>query len=286
MYRIILSCFICVVTSVAFIGCDRISNDDSIQSQEFTQTTLEVGTSQTIEDTQTSSMTISLDTVPLATTASTPTDTATLDLETTSVSDTTTPTTTSTTSATNDVPSMLDLVSFTNDSDALPPLDDDLKSLFKDAFYTYYEFTSAGTIQVDASDSIQVDDRDYFKVTDNRFSSIGDVSKYLKQYFTDDFIENSFILDKFVERDGSLYTCIYARGYNISYCGHTFEILDQSDDEISFQALVYFSAEGTWADTSYYINTTPDVEYVTQLSRYLLVNTSSGWRFDTFSPIY
>ncbi|MEE7582889.1 MAG: DL-endopeptidase inhibitor IseA family protein [Oscillospiraceae bacterium] len=290
MYRIMLSCFICVTTSLACIGCDRISNDDSIQSQEFTQTTLEVTTSQTIEDTQTSSMTISLDTVPLATTVSTPTDTTTT-LDTTSISDTTTSTTstsatTSTTSATSDTPSMLDLVSFTNNSDALPPLNDDLKNLFKDAFYTYYEFTSAGTIQVDASDNIQVDDRYYSKVIDNRFTSIDEVSSYLEQYFTNDFIENSFILNKFVERDGSLYTCIGARSCNISYCGHTFEILDQSDDEISFQALVYFSADGTWTDTSYYINTTPDIEYVTQLSRYLLVNTSSGWRFDTFSPIY
>lgn len=312
MNRIILPCVISTMFAMMFIGCDRISNDEDIQNQDSLEiiTDTNTSTTQTLEDIQTSSMSISIDTVPLATnsTVETSVDNTTIISDTTSNSITTLTTVSNITSVSTSnitdntttsmttldtnvsteytVPNMLDLVEFTNDKNALPPLNDDLRTFFQDAFYTYYEFTSAGTIQVDMLDSVEVDDRYYSRVTDNRFSSIDEVSSYLSQYFTDDFIENSYILNKFVESDGNLYSSISAKGCDISYCGHTFEILEQSDEEISFQALVYFSTEGTWTKNSYFINDTPNIEYVTQLSRYILLNTQNGWRFDTFSPIY
>ncbi|MCC8069506.1 MAG: IseA DL-endopeptidase inhibitor family protein [Ruminococcus sp.] len=298
MNRIVLLCAVSIMCGVVFIGCDRISNDDTVNNQDSLETTTNIddtSITEILEDTQVS-MTISLETVPMATNSSVEisTDTTTSTSATYSTTLDATEVTTSYTSTIDTsssseeytTPNMLDLVEFTNNQDALPPLDDTLQTLFQDAFYTYYEFTSAETIQVDKLDIIDVDGREYSKVIDNRFTSIDEVSTYLSQYFTDDFIESSYILNRFIELNGSLYTNIVARSCNVSYCGHTFEILEQSTDEISFQALVYFNIEGTWIQDYYFINETPNVDYVTELSRYVLVNTPNGWRFDTFSPIY
>lgn len=296
---------VCLMISILgsiSVGCSSISNPDEGNLDLGTSTTYDTSVATTLEDTQTSEIgTISLSTVAMATNPVTESITSTTTLNTasttkpatttsqvttTSVKATTAVTTTQgTTSWENTLPISFDLVAMTKDENALPPLNDELKNLFEKAFTAYCEFTGGGTIKIDAFDTITLNDKSYSKVIDNRFSSVDEVTSYLSQYFTQDFIDSSYILDSFTYNNGELYTSLDAKGFNIQYCGHTFEVTDQTSKEIDFQADVYFCTE-TWNEDYYFINKTPTVDYTTQISKYVLIKTDNGWRFDTFSRIY
>jgi len=292
---------VCLMISILgsiSVGCSSISNDDTNDLDLGTSNTYDTSITTTLEDTQTSERgTISLATVAMATNPVTETTTNTTTLTTTSI---TTPSTTTsqvttipvktttqgTTSEENTLPIAFDLVAMTKDKNALPPLNDQLKNLFEKAFTSYYEFTCGGSIKIDAFDTITLNDKTYSRVIDNRFSSVDEAARYLSQYFTQDFIYyNSYILANFTDYNGQLYTSLGAKGLDMEYCGHTFEIINQTDTEIEFKADIYYSTE-TWNENYYFINETPTVDYTTEVSRYILIKTDDGWRFDTFSRIY
>lgn len=216
--------------------------------------------------------------------------------------DTTTPTTTPTTTET--IQTYVDsvgvtitcdvyhLVVFPDRPETLPSfLSSDLQQSFADAYSIQQniDFRTSPFLEYSESeeDTVRIGDHEnytsYCKVTNSQIRTLDDVETYLRQYFTDDYIDNYHLMDYFIEQDNYVYVYYMPRGGNVYYMGHTFYLDSQSDEKVTFHADAYYQVDDGAADMfngGYVYNQEPSTDYTVERKDFVLVKTENGWRID------
>lgn len=170
---------------------------------------------------------------------------------------------------------------------SLPPLEDDLKELYRGAYEIYSEI-NFGLLEYDEETTMEKDGFTYYKVTDGRFKSYDEFRNYLLKYFTENFVNGNILSPENIMflkgEDGGLYTLGGGRGTNIYYAGHTFTMDKESDEEIGFKATAYYTNSNEPYSGDYIYKTPENAEdYTTQDYLFVLWNDAEiGWRFNTF----
>lgn len=175
-----------------------------------------------------------------------------------------------------------------NDSkDGLPPLEKDLKDLYKNAETIYYNIVF-GNFNCDTSKKIEKDSFIYYKVDEPEFDSYDEFQTYLSNYFSEDFINREILSPnsvRFIKDDkGDLYMMDASRGSNIFYAGHVFHDVKTSDSQITFTATAYYSNSQEAYDGEIFYNEPENTEdFSTQNFTFALVKEENKWKFDQFT---
>lgn len=266
----------------------------------LTLATQNINTSNTIATTQDSQSTTVTTTTPKDTTTTSSTTKTTTATTTTSatttkeaITTTTPPVTTTVTEAT--VKKTFQLATpdlkyaiTTQDYNTLPQfLNDTQKQVLADA-YSIEQGVAFGCIFDYTSDSIIVDDRSYNRIKSSEITSLEDVRNYYRQYFTDSYIDSHSLMSYVTEYNGKVYGVDSARGGDITYIGHSFNLSSQTDDTIDFTVTAYYQFTDCDYDMyqgDYFYNQEPTIPYTTKTYNYRLVFTEDGWRVDSLEVL-
>lgn len=171
--------------------------------------------------------------------------------------------------------------------DGLPPLENDLKDLYKNAETIYYNIVF-GNFNCDTDKKIEKDSFIYYKVDEPEFDSYDAFQTYLSNYFTEDFINREILSPnsvRFIKDDkGDLYMMDASRGSNIFYACHVFHDVKTSDSQITFIATAYYSNSQEAYDGEIFYNEPENAEdFSTQNFTFALVKEDNKWKFDQFT---
>lgn len=266
----------------------------------LTLATQNINTSNTIVTTQDSQSTTVTTTTPKDTTTSSTTKTTTATTTTSAtttkeaITTTTPPVTTTVTEAT--VKKTFQLATpdlkyaiTTQDYNTLPQfLNDTQKQVLADA-YSIEQGVAFGCIFDYTSDSITIDDRSYNRIKSSEITSLEDVRNYYRQYFTDSYIDSHSLMSYVTEYNGKVYGVDSARGGDITYIGHSFNLSSQTDDTIDFTVTAYYQdftdCDYAMYQGDYFYNQEPTIPYTTKTYNYRLVFTEDGWRVDSLEVL-
>lgn len=120
------------------------------------------------------------------------------------------------------------------------------KELWSRAFYLTYMNVSAEnfgfTGDYEKSPRKTADGNEYHYIRTG--TDYGEFYSALSEVFTDDFLENTFIGETYINDGGEL---LFMKKYleeDISYRSHTYQLISQSGDEIRFKLTAYYSWNG------------------------------------------
>lgn len=173
--------------------------------------------------------------------------------------------------------------------DGLPPIRDDLKQIYTQALNLYYDI-SLGKLKT-TQQAITVNGTQYFKVQDDRFKNYDDFVAELHKLFTKEFVQEKFInASSFTKgSDGSLYMSGSARGADITYAGHAFEIVTSTDTTIDFIAIIYHYKPGNPPPSQakpFYVAPQDTSKYEVTTANYFMKLIDNQWKFSIFSDLY
>lgn len=262
----------------------------------LTLATQDMDTSNTTTTAQSSQSTTTVTTATPkdTTTSASTTTTTTSDTTKEAITTTTTPTTTTVTEPTVKKTFQLatpDLryVITTQDYNTLPQfLNDTQRQVLADA-YSIEQGVAFGCTFECTSDSILIDDRSYSRIKSSEITSLEDVRNYYRQYFTDSYIDSHSLMSYVTEYDGKVYSVDAARGGDITYIGHSFNLDSQTDDTIDFIVTAYYQdfTDGDYDmyQGDYFYGQEPTIPYTTKTYNYRLVLTEDGWRVDSLEVL-
>jgi len=174
--------------------------------------------------------------------------------------------------------------------DGFPPLEDELKELYKDTETLYLNIVF-GNLKYDTSKKIEKDDFIYYKVDEPAFESYDSFKTYLSNYFTDDFINREILSPdsiRFIQdENGDLYMLEASRSNNIFYAGHVFHPAQRNDNQITFTATAYYANNQKAYDGEFFYTEPENVsDFSTQDYTFVLVKDGDNWKFDQFTCFY
>lgn len=160
------------------------------------------------------------------------------------------------------------------------PSDDEMASIFEDA-YTVYQWFDLDplTVETDSDGNVvfySIDGNDYCeKVDDPAVSSLDELEDEVHQYFAPDLAETLLDDGRYFESDGVLYAIAADRGSDITR-GDVIskDVTDRSDTSITFTVTVETLNPETGEATG-----SEDIDY-----QYELID--GDWVFTTFESIY
>lgn len=173
--------------------------------------------------------------------------------------------------------------------DGLPPLNDELKEVYKGAYDIDYDLTFSNFTKQN-NESVYIDGNQYFRVTDTRFSSCDELHNYLSHYFTEDFIKNKGFLSGtkasplFRDYNGKLYRLSADRGSMDGLCGITFDIKSVREEKIEFTSTVYFY-DSPELYSKFYTHPEDTSKFTTQVFAFIMVKENGKWLFSEFDLI-
>lgn len=174
----------------------------------------------------------------------------------------------------------------------LPPVSDDLQQLFLSAYNLYVKYSSGGCYQFFAfksnengigtsTDSISLNGMTYYLIDESYFTDIQGVYDYFHQYFTDNMFKIEDFEDEFIEYNGKLYGRDGGKGVNMGYAGHTYQITNQTDNEIDITATCYIYNNMNDYSDELFFETPDDVNKYYIIERSIVFKKENGiWRVD------
>lgn len=161
----------------------------------------------------------------------------------------------------------------------LPPVSSDLQQLYQEAYEVYKAYSMGRSSLFDGT-TVTINDYPYCRVKDSYFTNMQGVSDYYHKYFTDNFISQLGIMSEFVEQDGYVYATDGSKGGIVGYAGHTYEITNQTDNEIDIKATCYIAMSDE--DTSQLFFSVPDdmSKYETMERSIVFKKENGNWRMD------
>lgn len=171
--------------------------------------------------------------------------------------------------------------------DAPKFLSDENKELFKKADYIYFNFfvcTGFDLIDYEKQEYVDIDKNGteyrYYKT----YYDYADFVDYIKSVFTDDKADELINgNDSYIDIDGKLCCMDGARGSDISYKGKRYELVSETDDEITFKAIAEHSWEGVYENEQQYRDegNIDDFEWEEEYT-YKFVKTDDGFKIAEF----
>lgn len=166
------------------------------------------------------------------------------------------------------------------------PGDTELQSTYKAAYdfciskcYSgNYYFTDS------AEDTIDVNGTSYTAVSTGYFTDIKGAETYLKQFFTDNYINSNDLLSDFLEKDDTLYVKTTGqKGIDPSYTGCVFSVSEDSADTKTLKSTCYYLKDmNTASDYEFFYSTpsNPDDYNIKELTATFKM-VDGNWCVDT-----
>lgn len=171
--------------------------------------------------------------------------------------------------------------------DAPKFLSEENKQIFKKADYIYFNFfvcTGFDLIDYENQEYVEIEKDGivyrYYKTNYDYADFVG----YIKSVFTDD-LSTELINgnDAYIDIDGKLGCMDAARGTDISYKGKRYELVSESDDEISLKAIAEHSWKGAYENEQQYRDEgNTDAYEWEEEHNYKFVKTDDGFRLAEF----
>lgn len=151
-------------------------------------------------------------------------------------------------------------------------LTEDQQLLYKAAYRMYYHYSMSVGFDPDPDQTL-VGENGWTYHLNRAFSSYSEYRAVLNKVFTEDYAaflnENELYI---ADENGRLYSSLGEREGRETYVGSTFELVSQSEDEITFHLIGHYNegeANGEGGETAY--------SYPIHM-----VRTEDGWRFANF----
>ena len=169
-----------------------------------------------------------------------------------------------------------------------PLTEEELLEMYTDAADIYSDIKML-TFDTDTDRTIVKNDNTYYRIHDERFESMDDFQHYLHYFFTEDFIQKELIDENlFIEgKDGYLYVAAAGRGANIFYAGYVMHEPTITDDEITLNLTVYYTADDEpYTGQGFTAEPENPEDFRTEEYQFTLLPENGVWKFETFRVFY